>query len=298
MVFFFKLAPISVIIPVYNRKSYILKTLYALAHNKYDFSKLEVIIADDGSSDGLQREIVNHTFPYTLKYVHQKDKGYRLAKIRNEALKVASHSYIIFLDCDMVPSRDFLRAHLNVLLKHPTAVSLGHREFVSFESITIPFIQDNLRAIDSLPRVAHRKTGSDEDWRVEFYKNTHNLQHCSEPYWACVGGNFGAATALIINAGLFDEDFTEWGREDTELGYRLHKLGAKFMPNRSAVAYHLDHPVSMKKINASIERMHILFERKIKKWQEKLKRVNNPYFSNIPTKLKEERGIVFYSARG
>ena len=43
--------PVSIIIPVYNRKEKLAKTIAALTHQTYPHELIEIIIADDGSSD-------------------------------------------------------------------------------------------------------------------------------------------------------------------------------------------------------------------------------------------------------
>jgi GT2 family glycosyltransferase len=48
--------------------------------------------------------------------------------------------------------------------------------------------------------------------------------------------------ADLLRAGLFDEEFTGYGHEDLELGYRLEKIGLKIRYVPRAVNYHW-HPL-------------------------------------------------------
>ena len=43
--------PVSVVIPVYNRREKLGKTIAALTHSSFPLSLIEIVIADDGSSD-------------------------------------------------------------------------------------------------------------------------------------------------------------------------------------------------------------------------------------------------------
>ena len=49
--------PISIVIPVYNRKERLAKTLAGLVNQSYPNHLMEVIVADDGSSDGVEEVI-------------------------------------------------------------------------------------------------------------------------------------------------------------------------------------------------------------------------------------------------
>ena len=64
--------PVSIVIPVYNRKEILAKTLAGIVHQTYPLDLIEVIIADDGSSD-CPNELVSEFEKYfDIKYVYQK----------------------------------------------------------------------------------------------------------------------------------------------------------------------------------------------------------------------------------
>ncbi|MGH2571490.1 MAG: glycosyltransferase family 2 protein, partial [bacterium] len=53
-------------------------------------------------------------------------------------------------------------------------------------------------------------------------------------------GNCSVAAPLLARAGGFDEEFDEYGGEDTEMGYRLAAHGGRFRHSRDAVSHHLE----------------------------------------------------------
>lgn len=57
---------LSVIVPIYNEKRYIVKLLESLCANSYPYSDMEILLLDGGSTDGT-REIVSE---YCVKYPH------------------------------------------------------------------------------------------------------------------------------------------------------------------------------------------------------------------------------------
>ncbi|MGE5584700.1 MAG: glycosyltransferase family 2 protein [Bacillota bacterium] len=81
-------------------------------------------------------------------------------------------------------------------------------------------------------------------------------------------GNVSIARRWIVQAGLFDEDFTEYGWEDLELGKRLKKLGLRVVRSDAPTGYHLKHEFRAADLPAvrrrEIERGHmaVLYVRK------------------------------------
>jgi GT2 family glycosyltransferase len=57
--------------------------------------------------------------------------------------------------------------------------------------------------------------------------------------------------SLIKAVGLFNENYTSWGGEDTEMGYSLAKKGASFYYLYEAVAFH-DHEESLEEYKSKL----------------------------------------------
>lgn len=96
---------ISVIIPVYNKESYISRCLDSVLNQKLD--DFECILIDDGSTD--RSGVICDE--YALKddriiVIHQDNKG--VSSARNKGLEIAHGEYITFIDCDDVVSINFL----------------------------------------------------------------------------------------------------------------------------------------------------------------------------------------------
>ena len=75
--------PVSVVIPVYNRREKLGKTIAALTHSTYPLDLIEVIIANDGSSDSPETLIPLFEGHFPVRHVFQEDLGYRLSEVRN-----------------------------------------------------------------------------------------------------------------------------------------------------------------------------------------------------------------------
>lgn len=98
---------VSIIIPVYNKKEYILDCISALLNQEY--KKYEIIIVDDGSTDGsseLLDIIAQDNKEKNIKVYHQKNQGVSVA--RNQGMSLAKGEWIWFVDADDVPNRLWL----------------------------------------------------------------------------------------------------------------------------------------------------------------------------------------------
>ena len=88
---------ISVIIPVFNVRPYLAKALESVIRQTY--SHLEIIVVDDGSTDG-SGDICDEfaARDERIKVIHQENRG--LSAARNAGLDRAAGEYIAFLDSD------------------------------------------------------------------------------------------------------------------------------------------------------------------------------------------------------
>lgn len=89
---------LTVVIPVYNAKEYVADTLETLVRQTI-FSKLEILIINDGSTDGSEKICLNFQNKYSNVHVYsQKNNG--VSSARNLGIEMASAPYITFLDAD------------------------------------------------------------------------------------------------------------------------------------------------------------------------------------------------------
>ncbi len=197
----------------------------------------EVLIADDGSGEATRLVIVAHQtdFPVPLKHVWHEDRGFRLAAIRNEAIRQAQGDYILQVDGDIVLHPRFVEQH--IAQARPGSYVQGSRCMLSRERTERMLRERN-------PRVPLLGRG---------LKNRLNALYC--PLLApLVGGPrdpdrrtrgchmaFWRQDLLMVNG--YDERFEGWGREDSELAARLIHAGVQRRNHKfGAVAYHLWHP--------------------------------------------------------
>lgn len=98
-------AKVSVIIPVYNCEQFVEKCISSVLLQEYRY--IEIIIVDDGSTDG-SGEIID-TFAQKderIIAIHKKNEGVSAA--RNDAIKLATGKYLLFVDGDDYIDKDFI----------------------------------------------------------------------------------------------------------------------------------------------------------------------------------------------
>lgn len=97
---------VSIIVPVYNTEKYLDKCLKSLVSQSY--RNIEIIIVNDGSTDG-SLEIINQ---YTSMYgeyivaIDQENQG--LSGARNTGIKCATGKYMAFIDSDDYVDKNYI----------------------------------------------------------------------------------------------------------------------------------------------------------------------------------------------
>src|SRR5689334_24800711 len=122
---------ISVIVATYNRPDALAAVLRSLSRQTdRDF---ELLVADDGSGPETGRLVTEWAarMPVRLEHVWHPDRGFRLAEIRNRAIRASAGTYCVFLDGDCIARPDFVAAHRR--LAEPGCFVTGNRILLSRE---------------------------------------------------------------------------------------------------------------------------------------------------------------------
>lgn len=204
---------LSVVIPTYNRKDALVETLKAFSRQSYkDF---EVIIVDDGSTDGTGEIIKKLNLPFEIQYIFQQNKG--PASARNLGIKHSKEEIIFFTGDDIILSNNLLEEHIkNYYNSGENLAVLGYTQWAPQIKIT-PF----------------------KKYIANYHFAYSSINNKEDVYWGYFfTSNISIYKKLLEKAGLFDEEFPYAAYEDTELGYRLSQQGMKMIFNKEAIAYH------------------------------------------------------------
>ncbi len=229
---------ISVIMPTFNKAKRLELVLYTLSKQSLSMDMFEVIVIDDGSSDCTCDVVSKYisASELNIKYVYQRNKG--RAAARNKGIEAATGEVIIFLDDDRLVNADFLK-HYSICFEknnNPNLVALGERKnlYISkyeerFEAIKTDFFIN--------PEILLKRAREEYFWSK--VKKVFEIPQISWISFAT--GNVCLYKKFLCDVGKFNESFTGWGLEDTELGYRLWKSKAKFIHKPEAVNFHIEH---------------------------------------------------------
>ena len=209
---------ISIVIPTFNRAERLRTCLDALTKQTQPASDFEVIVVDDGSSDGTAEMLDQMTTPFALRVVRQENRGYGAA--RNSGCEIAVSPYLLFLDDDIIASPELVAEHLRLQQEHDGAVISGaYPHLVSANAGRLTRIRAELRS---------------ESFR--------KLEERVPTFRSCTSANLSLPRSLFWQAGGFDADLLRG--VDIELGYRLHALGATFVFAPTAVGLEDDRETS------------------------------------------------------
>jgi len=104
---------ISVIIPSYNRKNIVIEAIKSALEQ--ESKTFEVIVVDDGSTDGTEDYLKSLNLPIILL---RKENG-GVSSARNAGIKIAQGEYVAFLDSDDLWLPGILENQLAYLQSHP-----------------------------------------------------------------------------------------------------------------------------------------------------------------------------------
>lgn len=199
---------VSVIIPFYNRYLLLQRCLQGLRQQR--FADFEIILVDDGSTEAMPSYLqTQYLHWHRLNYIRLSQNQGRSAA-RNQGLLLAKAPLILFLDSDMFVEPDFIYQHW-YWHQSKGAGWIGQGKIIG----TPDFIQ---QAPASLWTDASR---------AQF-----------------ATGNVSVSRQALMDTGGFDTEFSAYGFEDLELGFRLKQAGQRFDTVHKAVSWHYEPPLS------------------------------------------------------
>lgn len=276
---------ISIIIPVYNSLKTILITLESLNQqnlNDTEYGHMEVIIVDDGSTDGVESILRDKSYKYKLVYAKQNNKG--AASARNLGAETSDSEILIFIDSDVILQDNFIKEHAirNQILDN--ACFVGFREHISpdtnnlFEFVknkNTPVITTDVRFTRFFTKDwkrQHRTCSSNESREIKIIEETCYFKNFGEDQvlgaWDLPSMvqtfSLSLRRSTFIKAGGFCLEFSGWGMEDTYFGACLIASGNFIIPVLSTGVFHIEHGSR----SGSNEKKQLEFNRNVKIYNE------------------------------
>lgn len=277
---------VSVVMPTFNRKEIVSKNISKLLdEQKYNTELYEVIVVDDGSTDGtfnyLQEKFSDEISQGRLKVLRQKNHG--LSKARNLGISNAKGKYICRFDDDDTPLPNRISDSIEYFKKNPKKRLVHAKSY---------WVDDKERFLDNgknfISGINRSKERLARDYDLENKTEDLMIEYSSDGY--SVKRNVVNGATTMAHRSLYDDMERLYGHvydphittgEDKDLWVRIAKLSKE---KRSSEFGFLDKIVA----NYTFTRDQIIKQLKKK---PRMKDLN----SYIGTKLnsKQKKRILF-----
>ena len=231
---------ISAVIPTYDRRELLRRTLRALQAQTLPKEQFEVVVVDDGGSDDSEAVVREFAATLNIKFFWQEDKGFRAGKARNIGTAIAEGDYIVYLDSGVLVATTTLQEHLNIheCSTRPTVI-IGYVYGFEVDNGLVGTLcaQCDDRDVDGTIRRFQQLHALDIRQR-QYDELGEDISQWPAPFdilWTC---HVSAEREELLRAGLFDERFNTWGGEDVDLGVRLFLNDNLFILAKSAASFH------------------------------------------------------------
>ena len=228
----------SVIVVNWNGREHLAACLGSILACDYPDDRLEVVLVDNGSTDG-SRELVESAFPRVRLVALDSNRGFTGGN--NAGVAASGGDVLVFLNNDMRIDTGAVRALVEALdERHPCAAA----RVLSWDGRRIDFVRGTVN-----------------------FEGRGFQEHYAEPYRPELagepatffpnGGAFAVTRAAYDRAGGFDDRFFAY-YDDVDLGWRLRLAGFEIAVAHGAVVYHRHGATSRRFPN---ERKQFLMER-------------------------------------
>jgi glycosyltransferase involved in cell wall biosynthesis len=226
---------VSVIVPTHNRAAWLRQTLASLEGQSFPIDCYEVIVVDNGSTDGTAALLDNLSTSYSLHHLYlPKEASFEASAARNAGIRASRGNILLFIDSDIVVGKRFIEHHVAF---HRAAENMCVVGIVLY----LPEQDLGEQAVRDGSFVKGLTVSTPDPLETPLFCFSENLAQYRVPWFVCHSGNFSVGKVQLEMAGLFDEWHKTWSIEDLELAYRLHRHGVRFAFSKRAVGYHLHH---------------------------------------------------------
>lgn len=215
---------LSICIPIYNQDVTALVEALAL---QIEVLKVpaEIVLIDDCSTSEYKAK---NAFVCQKHIYHQLKKNIGRAKIRNLFLDYVNYDYLLFLDCDaLVTTSNFIENYIIVIKKNKEEIICGGRVYPN--------------------KALNRNYRLNWKYGIKTESKPAMIRQLS-PNKSFMTNNFVIKKSLL-NKTRFDESLTEYGHEDTLLGFELLTQGQKIC--------HIENPI----LNGKLEENKVFLEK-------------------------------------
>jgi len=222
---------VSVIIAFYNKIESLKLVLAALSRQTY--SNFEVIVADDGSKKEIVTELnsIQNNYSFPIIHVWHDDNGWQKNKILNKSVLASSSDYLIFIDGDCIPHRQFVQEHVEN--RKPERVIAGRRVLLTekiSKTLNVNMVLQGNFSLKVFFPLLYETIFKGRVTKMENMIRIRNktirkffVKEKIRTFWGC---NYSIWKSDLLKVNGFDERYVNPGTgEDTDLDDRLRRIG-------------------------------------------------------------------------
>ena len=212
---------VSVIVLNYNGLRYMEDCFASLSQLDYPVDRVELVLADNGSSDGSVEYVREH---FSRVRIIQYDQNYGFCIGNNRAAAQVESEFVAFLNTDMRVETHWLAGLVEALGDEPDVVCAGSKiltsdgQLIDFGGTLLSFL-------------GHARADGYHDPDLSAYDSVRYVL-------AACGGAMLINREIFLQVGGFDEDYVMYF-EDIDLGWRLWILGYRVAFAPQSVCYHV-----------------------------------------------------------
>lgn len=234
---------LSIVILTFDAMSLTRRCLEPLQEVLRRDGDVEIIVVDNGSTDGSREEFLRHDY---IRYFYQKtNRG--VAAGRNIGIRKARGRYIMLLDNDTVPSVEAVRALVNYMEAHP-GTGLCAPRLVSPDGRT----QRSFRPYPGLAEKLRSLTGGNDD----IVADSDIPKEVTEPYYV-IGACQIFRSEIARRPDMLLDEKIFYGPEDADFCERVRRCGYKVEYNPDITIIH-DWMRAGRSVFSRLGRHHIL----------------------------------------
>ena len=154
---------VSIIVPVYNVKSYVGECVESLCRQTY--TNLEILLVDDGSTDG-SGEVCDEYADRDerIRVIHQANRG--LSGARNTGLDNVQGEYIAFVDSDDLVSPNYVETLYELLMRYDADIAACAYIKVTTEQLTN--IREKVLSLDNVREICMPSVKLLKQWHGKY----------------------------------------------------------------------------------------------------------------------------------
>lgn len=202
---------ISIIIPTYNRASYVLETVNSVLGQSYKY--VEVVVVDDGSTDDTKNVLQEYISAGRIVYKYQDNAG--RSEARNHGAKLSKGEFLLFLDSDDLLHEKALENLYNLTVQFPrSGVYAGMSGL--FTEKKAPWYDHSLN---------YSKTVADETDNADYFLNIGAFIIRREAFFNTTGfkNEFDPAEDIDFSIKTLYDNRLTWSKDFVVVDKRRHE---------------------------------------------------------------------------